>query len=126
MVIFSWKIIWTRIFVNVTVLGLFALSAAAVVFVVKRSTEPEASSNIWRRNETTVVMTLISFIFPMILEFLGILERYHPRKQLRIQLARLVAAFLLRVLLTIVFFQDYVTKSPELILSNFCPIRQNK
>jgi hypothetical protein len=69
-------------------LGLLFFSAFAVVLVVQRSKEPEARSSVWRRNEITFVMTLISLSFPMIFEGLGFLEQYHPRKQLRLQLAR--------------------------------------
>lgn len=71
-------------------IGLLVLSAYAVVEVVRRSAEPDAKSTLWRANEVTVVMTLISMIFPMLFEVLGLLEQYHPRKQLRIQLARSV------------------------------------
>ncbi|KAF5303691.1 hypothetical protein FQR65_LT00835 [Abscondita terminalis] len=100
----NWHIIWRRVFVNIAVLGLFALSAAAVVEVVRRSTEPEANSSIWRRNETSVVMTCISFVFPMILDFLGYMEQYHPRKQLRMQLARIMLLNLLN-LYSLIFAQ---------------------
>lgn len=87
---FSWKVIIIRIFVNIAVCGLLVLSAYAVVLVVKRSTEPEAKKNFWRMNEITIVMNLISLVFPMIFEVLGLGEQYHPRKQLRLQLARFV------------------------------------
>ncbi|KAB0796732.1 hypothetical protein PPYR_10793 [Photinus pyralis] len=100
----NWKVIWSRVFVNIVVLILFALSAAAVVEVVRRSTEDEANSSIWRRNETTVVMTFLSFVFPMILEFLGFMEQYHPRKQLRIQLGRIMLLNLLN-LYSLIFAQ---------------------
>ncbi|KAK5642603.1 hypothetical protein RI129_008770 [Pyrocoelia pectoralis] len=100
----NWKVIWSRVFVNMVVLLLFALSAAAVVEVVNRSKEPEANNSIWRRNETTVVMTLLSFLFPMILEFLGFMEQYHPRNQLRVQLARIMLLNLLN-LYSLIFAQ---------------------
>ena len=65
------------------------ISAYAVVTVVERSENVKAvHDSWWRQNEITVVMTLIGYTFPMIFEVLGILESYHPRKQLRIQLAR--------------------------------------
>lgn len=83
--------------VNVTVCGLLALSAYAVVLVVKRSTESEAKENFWRMNEITIVMTLISLVFPMFFEVLGLGEQYHPRKQLRLQLARYYFWILYRV-----------------------------
>lgn len=83
-----WKIIGARILVNIVVASLLTFSAFAVVMVVKRSTEPEAGSTAWRRNEITVVMSLISFAFPILFEIFGFFEGYHPRKQLRLQLAR--------------------------------------
>ncbi|XP_033223167.1 transmembrane channel-like protein 2 isoform X2 [Belonocnema kinseyi] len=91
----NWKIITCRILVNTAVLILLTLSAYAVVEVVARSTESEANSTWWRQNETTVVMTLINAIFPIFFEILGILENYHPRKQLRLQLARIMVLNLL-------------------------------
>nr|CAD7203507.1 unnamed protein product [Timema douglasi] len=50
------------------------------------STEP--GNTWWSQNETTIVISIISFLFPLIFEVIGLLEYYHPRKQLRIQLAR--------------------------------------
>ena len=66
------------------------LSACAVIKVVDRSegieSDPDASW--WRHNEITLVMSLITTIFPNIFELIGMLEKYHPRRQLRWQLAR--------------------------------------
>nr|CAH7727032.1 unnamed protein product [Callosobruchus chinensis] len=69
----------------------------AVVMVVKRSTEPEANSTFWRKNEITIVMSLITLVFPMLFEVLGFVEQYHPRKQLRLQLARIMVLNLLNL-----------------------------
>lgn len=77
-----------RIFVNVAVLSLLALSAYAVIEVVGRSTTENDSHNWWRQNEITIVISLITNGFPIFFEILGFLESYHPRKQLRMQLAR--------------------------------------
>lgn len=77
-----------RVFVNVAVLSLLALSAYAVIEVVGRSATEIESQNWWRQNEITFVMSLITYLFPILFEILGFLESYHPRKQLRIQLAR--------------------------------------
>lgn len=77
-----------RSFVHISVLSLLALSAYIVIEVVARSTDEEADKNLWRQNEITLVMSLISYVFPIIFEVLGLLESYHPRKQLRRQLAR--------------------------------------
>jgi heme/copper-type cytochrome/quinol oxidase subunit 2 len=86
--LFSWKIIGLRVLVNFAVVALLAASVYAVVEVVKRSEEPASDENWWRQNEITMVLTLITFIYPIIFEVLGFFEGFHPRKQLRLQLAR--------------------------------------
>lgn len=73
------------------------MSAYAVIKVVERSEEDHGGSW-WRRNEITIVMSLISFIFPMLFEILGLIEYYHPRMQLRLQLARIMSLNLLNLL----------------------------
>uniref|UniRef100_A0A1B0CEB5 Transmembrane channel-like protein 3 n=2 Tax=Lutzomyia longipalpis TaxID=7200 RepID=A0A1B0CEB5_LUTLO len=93
----NWKVIGLRIVVNLLVAGLLVVSAYAVVMVVNRSTENEANSSWWRRNEITIVMSLISFFFPMFFEGLGFMESYHPRQQLRLQLARIMLLNLLNL-----------------------------
>ncbi|CAH0546892.1 unnamed protein product [Brassicogethes aeneus] len=93
----NWKVICFRVLVNTVVLGLLFFSAFAVIMVVKRSTEPEANSTVWRKNEITIVMSLITLFFPMLFEVLGFLEQYHPRKQLRLQLARIMVLNLLNL-----------------------------
>ncbi|XP_043784830.1 transmembrane channel-like protein 3 isoform X2 [Apis laboriosa] len=84
----NWKIILMRIFVNVSVIALLGLSAYVVVKIVARSSKEQ--SNWWRQNEITVVLSLITYLFPVFFEILGLLESYHPRKQLRLQLARIL------------------------------------
>lgn len=64
------------------------MSAYAVVTVVSRSDDNVKVSIWWRENETTIVVTVISITFPLFFELFGFLEHYHPRKQLRLQLAR--------------------------------------
>lgn len=92
---FSWKVICLRIFVNLIVLGLLTFSAVAVIFVVRDSKDKHTSW--WRRNSITLVLSTISFFFPMFFEALGLLEYYHPRQQLRIQLARIMVLNLLNL-----------------------------
>ncbi|KYN05395.1 Transmembrane channel-like protein 3 [Cyphomyrmex costatus] len=91
----NWRIISMRIFVNVAVLSLLALSAYAVIKVVEWSIEE--SQNWWQQSEITIVMSLITYLFPILFEILGFLESYHPRKQLRIQLARIMVLNLLNL-----------------------------
>ncbi|XP_076649731.1 transmembrane channel-like protein [Halictus rubicundus] len=93
----NWKIISMRIFVNTSVMSLLALSAYVVVKMVARSAEELEHPDWWRQNEITVVMTLITYVFPIFFEILGFLESYHPRKQLRVQLARIMVLNLLNL-----------------------------
>lgn len=58
---------------------------------------PTKDTSYWRQNETSFVMTGISFFFPTCFEILGMLEKYHPRKQLRWQLGRIMLLNLLNL-----------------------------
>lgn len=104
----SWKIIVLRCIVNLLVLHLLAVSAFAVVTVVNRSTQEGANDSYWRRNEITVVITAISFFFPIFFEALGLFESYHPRRQLRMQLARIMALNLLNLYALIIALFDKI------------------
>lgn len=86
-----------RIFVNLVVLSLLVLSAAAVIAVVAASKDVTPHSSWLERNAITLVLSAISFFFPMFFESLGLLEYYHPRQQLRIQLARIMVLNLLNL-----------------------------
>ncbi|XP_024945127.1 transmembrane channel-like protein 3 [Cephus cinctus] len=116
----NWKIISMRIFVNICVMSLLALSAYEVVVIVARSMEPEAAESWWRQNEITVIMSLITFIFPFFFEILGIFENYHPRKQLRIQLARIMLLNLLNMYSLIFALFDKISNM-EAQLQNLKP-----
>ncbi|KYQ52088.1 Transmembrane channel-like protein 3 [Trachymyrmex zeteki] len=117
----NWRIISMRIFVNVAVLSLLALSAYAVIKVVKRSIVE--SRNWWRQNEITIVMSLITYLFPIFFEILGFLESYHPRKQLRIQLARIMVLNLLN-LYSLIFALFHKISSMKHDLYNLKPINK--
>nr|XP_021194817.2 transmembrane channel-like protein isoform X1 [Helicoverpa armigera] len=93
----NWRIISLRALVNVCVVILLAVSAYAVVTVVYRSDDNLLVRSWWRENETTIVVTVISITFPVFFELLGFLEHYHPRKQLRLQLARIMLLNLLNL-----------------------------
>ena len=45
----------------------------------------------------TVVMSLITMIFPSLFDYVALLERYHPRKALMWQLARILGLYLLNL-----------------------------
>lgn len=82
---------------NLIVLSLLILSAFAVVEVVEKSKGITEQSTWLERNAITLVLSAISFFFPMFFESLGLLEYYHPRQQLRIQLARIMMLNLLNL-----------------------------
>ncbi|CAL1277667.1 unnamed protein product [Larinioides sclopetarius] len=100
----SWKLISIRVAANFAVFLLLASSAYAVVLVVTRSQEPEAQENgTWyRQNEVTLVVSFISILFPNLFDMIGMAEKYHPRVQLRWQLARILLLYLLN-LYTLIF-----------------------
>ncbi|XP_068630050.1 transmembrane channel-like protein [Battus philenor] len=93
----NWRIITLRALVNICVTILLGVSAYAVVTVVTRSDDNPKVRNWWRENETTTVVTVITITFPVFFELLGLLEHCHPRKQLRLQLARIMLLNLLNL-----------------------------
>ncbi|XP_011865676.1 PREDICTED: transmembrane channel-like protein 3 isoform X2 [Vollenhovia emeryi] len=109
-----WRIITIRIFMNVVVLSLFALSVYTVVGMAKWSGY-EVENGIGERtssNKFTFVISLIAQIFPKLFDILGSLEKYHPRKQLRVQLARIMSLNLLNLysLITALFDNIFLMK----------------
>ncbi|XP_052105777.1 transmembrane channel-like protein 2, partial [Mytilus californianus] len=84
-----------RILANVIVLMLLALSTYIIQLCVERSRGVEIRHRrdhleigFWDQQELTVVMTLISTLFPTFFDIVSIMEKYHPRVNLRWQLAR--------------------------------------
>ncbi|XP_075163206.1 transmembrane channel-like [Haematobia irritans] len=91
----NWRIIMQRIIVNILIIGLLAASGTVVVLLVN-SSEDLAKKDDWlSKNAVNVTMNLLSFILPMIFEALGLFENWHPRQQLRLQLARIMILNLL-------------------------------
>ncbi|XP_071521513.1 transmembrane channel-like protein [Panulirus ornatus] len=93
----SWKLRARRGLAHLIVLGLIVASAYAVVLLVKRSKNADATSSWWRQNELTIILTLISMIYPNLFDLVGLLELRHPRNQLQWQLARIMALNLLNL-----------------------------
>ncbi|XP_060852732.1 transmembrane channel-like protein isoform X1 [Rhopalosiphum padi] len=112
----NWKVVALRIFANLNMVWMLGSSVYAVILVVARSTEPEAEATMWRKYEITVVMTLIGTFFPIAFEVLGVLESYHPRTTLRVQLARIMALNLLNLYtLTFALFVKINDMTKELL-----------
>ena len=84
---------------RVSAMVLFVLSLAStafgVVFVVARSTQPEAETSFYRQNEVTIVMSLIGALLPKFFSLLELLEGFHPRKAMQNMLARIMILNLL-------------------------------
>ena len=84
---------------RVSAMALFVLSLACtafgVVFVVQRSTQPEAETSFYRQNEVTIVMSLIGALLPKFFSLLELLEGFHPRKAMQNMLARIMILNLL-------------------------------
>lgn len=101
---------------NIIVLALLCASAYAVIVVVDRSTHPVIRGAWLRENEITICITFISHVFPIMFDILGCFESYHPRKQLRLQLARIMFLNLL-TLYALIFAQfmkiDSMNKQSE-------------
>ncbi|XP_022160747.1 transmembrane channel-like protein 3 isoform X2 [Myzus persicae] len=113
----NWKVVALRIFANLNMVWMLGSSVYAVILVVGRSTEPEAESTLWRKYEITGVMTLIGTFFPIAFEILGVLESYHPRTTLRVQLARIMALNLLNLYtLTFALFVKINDMTKELLV----------
>ncbi|KAK6166036.1 hypothetical protein SNE40_022822 [Patella caerulea] len=98
-------LIFFRVLANVLVLCSLALSAYIIQLCVERGREvelrkmndPSFVPGFWDENELTIIMTLISTLFPNISDLISLMEKYHPRTSLRLQLARIFALNLLNL-----------------------------
>ncbi|XP_023248331.1 transmembrane channel-like protein 2-A [Copidosoma floridanum] len=94
----NWKIASIRVLVNVVVFLMLLVSAYVVVEIVDRSENShEANLNWFAQNQVSIVLGLITYVFPIAFEILGMIESYHPRKQLRFQLFRIMILNLLNM-----------------------------
>ncbi|KAL7732247.1 hypothetical protein ACLKA6_018485 [Drosophila palustris] len=111
----NWRVILQRILVNILVMGLLGLSGATVVLLVNHSEDLAKHDNWLSRNAVNVTMTLLSFFLPMIFEALGLFENWHPRQQLRLQLARIMILNMLN-LYSLMFSFIYKINSKDIPL----------
>ncbi|KAL5011904.1 hypothetical protein ScPMuIL_010455 [Solemya velum] len=77
-----------RILANFLVVIVLASSTYLITWLVSRSRHSNqgTDTNFWQENELTVVMTLISTLFPNFFDVISLMEKYHPRTNLRWQL----------------------------------------
>ena len=95
-----------------------ACTAFGVVFVVQRSTQPEAETSFYRQNEVTIVMSLIGALLPKFFSLLELLEGFHPRKAMQNMLARIMILNLLS-LYSLIFALILKTSNMVTELHNF-------
>ncbi|KAK7506207.1 hypothetical protein BaRGS_00002319 [Batillaria attramentaria] len=90
--------LFLRILANVIIVMLLAVSTYVIQLFVNNSRELEKKqlehkgdydAGFWAENELTIIMTLISTLFPNVLDLISLMEKYHPRTSLRLQLARI-------------------------------------
>ncbi|KAI8518574.1 Transmembrane channel-like protein 3 [Branchiostoma belcheri] len=69
-------------------------SGYAIQLVVERSEQFEkmdqALLNWWEQNEVSMVVSIITMVFPVFFDLIGQMEKYHPRVMLQWQLARIM------------------------------------
>ncbi|KAK3803765.1 hypothetical protein RRG08_052937 [Elysia crispata] len=114
--------IFLRVTANVIILILLATSTYIIQLFVERSRQLEVNKRndpnfepaFWDANELTVIMTLISTIFPNILDLISLMEKYHPRTSLRLMLARI---FVLNLLNLYTLFIALYNKQNDLLAS---------
>ncbi|XP_033758048.1 transmembrane channel-like protein 3 [Pecten maximus] len=100
----KYRLMVLRVLANVCVLLMLGASTYAIQLCVERSRQldirkrrGQVVTGFWQENELTLVMTIISTIFPNIFDLFAVLEKYHPRVTLRWQLARIFALNLLNL-----------------------------
>ena len=90
----NWETTAKRVLAHFMFVLLLLGSAYLVVKVVERSSVKTTSW--YRQNEITIVMSLISMVMPMFFDLIALLEAYHPRKEMRFMLGRIMVLNLLR------------------------------
>lgn len=94
-----------RVLANFLVILVLGGSTFAIYLTVMRSRDFEQrikefgpnSVNVWERNEISVVMSLVTSLFPMLFDVIASIEDYHPRKALQWSLYRILTLYLLNL-----------------------------
>ncbi|KAL8619217.1 hypothetical protein ACOMHN_049999 [Nucella lapillus] len=123
-------LIFLRILANVVIVILLALSTWLIQYFVERSRQLELAklrnkdlnAGFWAENELTIMMTLITTLFPNVLDIIALMEKYHPRTALRLQLARI---FILNMVNLYTLFIALYNKQQDLRYSGYqIPVSQ--
>ncbi|XP_066504152.1 transmembrane channel-like protein 3 [Hoplias malabaricus] len=111
-----------RILANILVLLSLAGSIYIIYFVVDRSQKLEQQKSeltLWEKNEVSVVVSLITMIAPSAFELVAQLEMYHPRTNLRFQLARVLVLYLGNLYSLIIALLDKVNSMSSGVTGNW-------
>lgn len=101
----SKKLKFLRVMANFMVMIVLGASTYAISLTVKRSKAIEQrikesgpdSATFWEKNEISIVMALVTSIFPILFDLIASLEAYHPRVALQWSLYRLLTLYLLNL-----------------------------
>ncbi|XP_076457549.1 transmembrane channel-like protein 1 [Babylonia areolata] len=93
----KYLLIFLRVLANVLIVILLAASTYVIYLFVERSRElelkklanPDYQADFWSENELTIIVTMITTLFPNVLDLISLMEKYHPRTALRLMLARI-------------------------------------
>ncbi|OWF51539.1 Transmembrane channel-like protein 3 [Mizuhopecten yessoensis] len=139
---YRYRLLALRALANVCVLLMLGASTYAIQLCVERSRQLDIRkrrghvvTGFWQENEAsnralyiclTLVMTIISTVFPNFFDLFAVLEKYHPRVTLRWQLARIFALNLLNLytLFIALFWKQQDMVSTSLINSSFTRCEQ--
>ncbi|KAI0214596.1 Transmembrane channel-like protein 3 [Lamellibrachia satsuma] len=116
-----------RLFANVLVVGILSSSAYAIFVVVERSLNFEkrmrAGEQVsWvEQNEVSIVTSLMTALAPSLFDFIGMMEKYHPRVYLRWQLARIFVLYLLNLYTLLIALNSKIQSE----ISEMDQLRQN-
>ncbi|XP_064616966.1 transmembrane channel-like protein 3 [Liolophura sinensis] len=122
-------IIFLRVVANILVCISLGLSTWAIQTCVQLSREVDIKKrreqyqpSFWEENQVTVIMTTITTLFPSLFDLIALMEKYHPRVNLRWQLGRIFVLNLLSIYtLFIALFwkrQDLTTEIERQLLNS--------
>ncbi|TKR82184.1 hypothetical protein L596_015946 [Steinernema carpocapsae] len=111
---FVWVQVIVRIFANMIIFTLLALSVWAILAVGK-ITEKDTFI---KQNAVSITVSFITLIFPNIFELIGKMEGYHPRFALRLQLARVLCLYIVNYYTLIVSLMFMLNKLEDEMKAN--------
>ena len=123
-----------RILANLLVAGVIAGAIGIITWRTIATTKTADSSNQpvvvktakpnwFQQNELSLDITAITMLAPSLFELIALMEKYHPRTALRIQLGRLLMLYIVKGSTTIIFDAIYGCDIPfKLHLRQCCTV----